>query len=155
VIVGGVTSATADELVIGAAGIFVACASVAAAVLVARFSACMTKPTVDPDATVMLQKVFLFILKLPTAGIVKVSVAVPVFPATVKVVCPHPMVVGVDSVPKENCGSTIATLSWRFRSAVLENAKLRDVAAFVFGVPIWRLVPTNAGRVIAGEFVIA
>ena len=138
----GVGAATAVELGIATAATFVAVASVTAAVRVFRFAFCAPALVVARVAALVLTPVAIVTMHCVLAASVAVAavnvtvaVAVPeLVPATVNVVVPHPLVVGVTKVPSVNVGSTNATLSLAFIAAFSSNVYAIDDAAHVTGL---------------------
>jgi hypothetical protein len=130
-----VVRATAVEVVIAAAAMFVAPANVAPTVRVPRCIACAAALVITPVATVTVHVV-------PAASVaeaavnVSVAVAVPELePAAVNVVAPQPLVVGVAGDPATvKLGSTSAILSAAWSAVFKLNSKATEVGAAVTGL---------------------
>ena len=114
-------TATAVDAVTCTEEISLACASVTAVVRVARSAFCAIGLVVTPVATVTTHRTC-DAMSAPPAVSVTFAVAVPdALAAAVKVVLPHPVLLGVGIVPRVNVGSTRSTVSVCLSGALNSN----------------------------------
>jgi hypothetical protein len=135
-----VAAGNAVDAVMAVADISVASANVTATVRLVSSALCVAALVVTPVAIVTVQRVLTSSWALAAVS-VSAAVLVPeALPVTLKVVLPHPLMVGVANVPRVKSGKVRATSSLVFSGALNSKEYDTDDDADVAGLANVRLL---------------